>query len=133
MDCRSGRQPRRIMGTEGGAKIMKRFKPAQMSLLLALASFCAASLRAAMPPDYKGRPFEDTVYTKGAQVIPGRIECAFYDLGGEGLTYHDTDAINHGSGELNLKPEHHRPHATPYFWSFRTNEGVDISYTKDFA
>jgi hypothetical protein len=32
-----------------------------------------------------------------------------------------------------LKPEHHRPHANPYIWGFRGNEGVDISYTKDFA
>lgn len=87
----------------------------------------------AVPSDYIGKPFHDSVYTAGAQVIPGKIECAYYDLGGEGVAYHDTDATNHGSGELNLKPEHHRPHATPYFWSFRANEGVDISYTKDFA
>jgi carbohydrate binding protein with CBM35 domain len=88
---------------------------------------------AALPPDYTGKPFHDSNYTAGAQVIPGKIECAYYDLGGEGVAYHDTDAINHGSGELNLKPEHHRPHASPYFWSFRADEGVDISYTKDFA
>jgi hypothetical protein len=88
---------------------------------------------AAMPPDYAGKPFQDSTHTNGVQFIPGRIECACYDLGGEGVAYHDTDPVNHGSGELNLKPEHHRPHATPYIWSFRANEGVDISYTKDFA
>jgi hypothetical protein len=88
---------------------------------------------AAVPSDYTGKPFGDSVHPATAQVIPGKIECAYYDLGGEGIAYHDTDAINHGSGELNLKPEHNRPHATPYFWSFRANEGVDISYTKDFA
>jgi Carbohydrate binding module (family 6) len=88
---------------------------------------------AALPSGYGGKPFCDSVYTNGAQGIPGRVQCAFYDLGGEGIAYHDTDAVNRGSGELNLKLEHHRPHATPYFWSFRANEGVDISYTKDFA
>lgn len=88
---------------------------------------------AALPPDYQGKPFHDSVYSAGPQVIPGRIECAYYDLGGEGVAYHDTDAINHGSGELNQKPDHQRPHATAYYWNFRKDEGVDISYTKDFA
>src|SRR5579859_1984087 len=91
------------------------------------------SALAALPPDYAGKPFQDSAYTAGAQVIPGRIECAYYDLGREGVAYDDTDAVNRGSGELNLKPDHHRPHATPYIWSFRATEGVDISYTKDFA
>lgn len=85
------------------------------------------------PSDYQGKPFADEVYKGGPQVIPGRVECAYYDLGGEGVAYHDQDAINHGSGELNLKPDHQRPHATPYIWGFRKDEGVDISYTKDFA
>jgi hypothetical protein len=88
---------------------------------------------AELPPSYKGMPFQDSVYTAVPQQIPGRVECAYYDLGGEGVAYHDTDATNHGSGELNLKPEHHRPHANSYIWGFRANEGVDISYTKDFA
>jgi hypothetical protein len=88
---------------------------------------------AALPPDYKGKPFEDAVYKGGVQAIPGKIECAYYDLGGEGVAYHDTDAVNHGSGELNRNPQHQRPHATAYSWSFRDKEGVDISYTKDFA
>jgi carbohydrate binding protein with CBM35 domain len=88
---------------------------------------------AELSPSYKGTPFQDSVYTAVPQQIPGRVECAYYDLGGEGVAYHDTDATNHGSGELNLKPEHHRPHANSYIWGFRANEGVDISYTKDFA
>jgi hypothetical protein len=66
-----------------------------------------------VPLDYQGKPFQDSVYTAGPQAIPGRLECAYYDLGGEGVAYHDTDPTNHGSGELNLKPEHHRPHANP--------------------
>ena len=91
------------------------------------------SCEAALPPDYLGKPFKDSNYAGGAQMIPGRLECAYFDLGGEGVAYHDTDAINHGSGELNLKPQHQRPHANPYVWAFRANDGVDISYTKDFA
>jgi len=88
---------------------------------------------AELPPGYKGKPFQDAVYNAGPQSIPGRVECAYYDLGGEGIAYHDTEPTNHGSGELNLKPEHQRPHANPYVWGFRSSEGVDISYTKDFA
>jgi hypothetical protein len=102
--------------------------------LVALAGLSLnTSTNAALPADYTGKPFHDEVYTNGAQAVPGRVECAYYDLGGEGVTYHDTDPINHGSGELNLKPEHHRPHANSYIWGFRAGEGMDISYTKDFA
>src|SRR5260370_14851724 len=71
---------------------------------------------AELPPGYKGKPFQDTVYTAGPQNIPGRVECAYYDLGGEGVAYHDTEPTNHGSGELNFKLEHQRPHANPYIW-----------------
>lgn len=49
--------------------------------------------------------------------------CAYYDFGGEGVAYHDTDAVNHGSGELN-------PIDGSYLHSFRVKEGVDISYVK---
>jgi hypothetical protein len=72
---------------------------------------------------YRGRPYDDAVYHGGPQKIPGRIQCAYYDLGGEGVAYHDLDAVNHGSGELN-------PANGTYFDRFRMNEGVDISYTK---
>lgn len=88
---------------------------------------------AALPPDYKGRPFADSVCQAGPQVIPGRVECAYYDLGGEGVAYHDADPTNNGNGVLNQQKNHQRPHATPYHWNFRKDEGVDISYTKDFA
>jgi hypothetical protein len=73
--------------------------------------------------DYKGTPYQDTRYQGGAQKIPGRVECAYYDLGGEGVAYHDSDAKNHGSGELN-------PADGTYLNQFRMDEGVDISYTK---
>ena len=87
---------------------------------------------AQIPATYKGKPFEDEYYKKGAQVIPGRIELAYYDMGGEGIAYHDTEPINKGSGLLNRKPEHQRPGVSDYICHFREQEGVDISYTKDF-
>lgn len=102
------------------------------ALGLVLLSFRLGT-RAALPPDYLGKPFEDSVHHSGAQAIPGRVECAFFDLGGEGVACHDTDAKNNGSGGLNQQSNHQRPHATPYHWNFRTNETVDLSYTKDFA
>jgi hypothetical protein len=67
------------------------------------------------------------------QAIPGRLECAYYDLGGEGVAYHDTDPINVLSGVLNQQKQHQRPDSSPLYWNFRKDEGVDISYTKDFA
>jgi hypothetical protein len=75
------------------------------------------------PKDYKGTPYQDSRYQGGAQKIPGKVECAYYDLGGEGVAYHDTDSKNHGSGELN-------PADGTYLNQFRMDEGVDISYTK---
>jgi hypothetical protein len=72
---------------------------------------------------YKGTPYRDSRYKRGAQTIPGRVECAYYDRGGEGAAYHDTDAKNNGSGGLN-------PADGTYVNEFRMNEGVDISYTK---
>lgn len=67
------------------------------------------------------------------QAIPGRVECAFYDLGGEGVAYHDTTPINILSGVLNQQRRHQRAHATAYYWNFRRDEGVDISFVKDWA
>lgn len=67
---------------------------------------------------YKGKPF-----TGAAQEIPGKVQCEFYDLGGEGVAYHDADSINNGSGKLN--PVNGNP-----LHEFRINEGADISYTK---
>jgi len=43
---------------------------------------------------YRSEPFHDSVYHAGPQRIPGRVQCAYYDLGGEGIAYHDTDAKN---------------------------------------
>jgi hypothetical protein len=78
------------------------------------------------PKNYKGTPFTDCKHKDGAQKIPGKVMCAYYDFGGEGVAYHDTDAKNKGSGGLN-------PLDGKYLNEFRAKEGVDTSYTKDFA
>ena len=72
---------------------------------------------------YKGKPYSDSLYKGGAQTIPGKLQCEYYDLGGEGIAYHDTDTINSGSGGLN-------PADGTYLNEFRMHEAVDISYTK---
>ncbi len=72
---------------------------------------------------YKGTPYEDARHTGGAQAIPGKVYCSYYDRGGEGVAYHDSDAKNNGSGALN-------PADGSYLNEFRMNEGVDTSYTK---
>jgi len=90
---------------------------------VSLAVLCCSLAAAGQEKDYRGKPFHDSVYHGGAQSIPGRVQCAYYDLGGEGVAYHDTDAINHGSGVLN-------PADGTYLNQFRMNEGVDTSYTK---
>lgn len=90
-----------------------------------VAGFIAAALGLAAQTmsDYRGTPYGDSRHTAEAQKIPGRVECAYYDRGGEGVAYHDSDAKNNGSGALN-------PADGSYLNQFRMNEGVDISYTK---
>ena len=71
---------------------------------------------------YTGTPYLDSVAAVSIQSIPGKLKCAFYDRGGEGVAYHDSDRRNNGSGGLNKGPG--------YLNNFRMDEGVDISYTK---
>jgi hypothetical protein len=77
-----------------------------------------------VPADYAGLPFGDSRHPKAAQRIPGRLECEYYDLGGPGVAYADSDRANSGSGALN-------PLDGSYLNGFRAEEAVDISYTKD--
>jgi hypothetical protein len=90
-------------------------------VFVATAALCAAQTNHLK--NYKGTPYQDTRYHAGPQKIPGRVECAYYDRGGEGIAYHDADAKNNGSGALN-------PADGTYLNQFRMDEGVDISYTK---
>jgi hypothetical protein len=100
-----------------------------ISMLLILACSVEGQIR----KDYKGKPFRDATHTTGAQAIPGRLEAALYDLGGEGVAYHDTDKINHGSGELNYTAGHCEEGVPVAICHFRENEGADISYVKKLA
>ncbi len=93
-----------------------------LSILLAASGALPASEQGFLD-QYKGTPYSDSHYNGGAQKIPGQVLCAYYDLGGEGVAYHDSDAVNHGSGELN-------PADGSYLNEFRMKEGVDTSYTK---
>ncbi len=99
----------------------------RLSMFLFLVAMFAAGTAAAQQADflksYKGTPFHDNKYNGGAQKIPGSVRCAYYDLGGEGVAYHDADAKNNGSGALN-------PANGSYLNEFRMREGVDTSYTK---
>ncbi|HZE83971.1 MAG TPA: carbohydrate-binding protein [Puia sp.] len=99
---------------------------------LTIASSAQTSTQAAGQSGAK--PGAQTAATPGArpgtkpwngapQLIPGRVQCEFYDIGGEGVAYHDLDSVNHGSGHLN-------PANGDYLNEFRISEGVDISYTK---
>ena len=73
--------------------------------------------------NYKGLPYADNRYHGGAQTIPGKVQCEYYDLGGQNIAYNDSDTINSGSGRLN-------PADGSYLHEFRMHEAVDISYTK---
>lgn len=98
-----------------------------------LASLFGFGIDGGIPAEYKGKPFQDATHTSGPQIIPGRLQAALYDLGGEGIAYHDVDPINHGSGELNYQPEHCEEGVPPAICHFRENEGVDVSYVKKMA
>src|SRR5579863_9566593 len=91
--------------------------------IAAIAVLPAIAFSQSFLSQYKGLPYHDSRYQDGAQKIPGRVLCAYYDLGGEGVAYHDSDPQNHGSGELN-------PADGTYLNEFRIHEGVDTSYTK---
>ena len=93
----------------------------QKMLIVCVVSCLAASC--SNSEKYQGIPYTDSEYQTGIQTIPGKVYAAYYDLGGEGVAYHDTTANNHGSGELN-------PLDGTYLHAFRVDEGVDISYTK---
>jgi hypothetical protein len=67
-------------------------------------------------------PYTDAIHKEGIQNIPGKLQCEYYNLGGEGIAYHDVDTTNSGSGNLNKGQD--------YLSTFRINEAVDISFTK---
>jgi hypothetical protein len=101
-----------------------RLSRSQYSLCaVVVAGLSLAGIASGQSKPYAGEPFHDSVYHDGAQKIPGRVQCAYYDFGGEGIAYHDADAKNNGSGSLN-------PPDGSHLNTFRMDEGVDTSYTK---
>ncbi len=77
-------------------------------------SYTPTSYSGAIPnyPEYTGTPYSGAPIT-----IPGRIECEDYDLGGEGVAYHDNE-------EENLGVE-----ASNSIW--RTTEGPDTDFIRE--
>lgn len=88
-----------------------------------LALICTAILIAFAAQTNAQKNYKGKAWNGKIQQIPGKIQCEFYDVGGEGVAYHDTDSVNNGSGRLN-------PANGTLLNEFRMNEGVDISYTK---
>ncbi|MGN6553003.1 MAG: hypothetical protein ACTHLW_04715 [Verrucomicrobiota bacterium] len=98
----------------------------QFSVVTAFTLLAVLQFAGCASPESKetpGKPFQDSQHAGGPQKIPGRVQCAAYDFGGEGVAYHDTDSINEGSGRLN-------PANGTYLNEFRIGEAVDTSYTK---
>jgi hypothetical protein len=77
-------------------------KPTFFKVLILIFFAQAFQLNAQIPKEYKGKPFKDKYYKKGAQQFPGRVELAYYDLGGEGVAYHDVTPENEGSKACSL-------------------------------
>jgi len=67
---------------------------------------------------YAGKPWNGTVLP-----IPGIIEAEFFDVGGEGVAFHDTDVVNHGNGMQDVSMN------TPQAM-FRRAEAVDVSFMR---
>ncbi|HEY2901993.1 MAG TPA: carbohydrate-binding protein [Polyangia bacterium] len=66
-------------------------------------------------PNYAGLPWNNM-----AQVVPGMVQASFYDQGGEGVAYHDSDQNNNGADQARAS-DPTLPEA-----SFRPTEGVDL-------
>lgn len=91
-------------------------------IIATLLFFLTASCRIKSVDNQLSSPYADDEYVQGVQTIPGRIQFEYFDTGGEGIAYHDSDTSNRGSGGLNK--------GSDYLSTFRKDESVDISYTK---
>ena len=100
-----------------------KFRPVLVACPIFMAFYYLGGCASPELKGYRGQPYHDARYHDGPQKIPGRVQCAYYDLGGEGVAYHDSDTTNKGSGVLN-------PANGTYLNEFRMYEGVDTSYTK---
>jgi hypothetical protein len=100
--------------------------------LIAVISFPLTLLHAQIPIGYKGKPFHDDSVTIFPVHIPGKLQCEYYDRGGEGVAYGGTKAKVNG---LNVGSDFNRTmgcneEGTSYLCRFRDTEAVSISYTK---
>lgn len=87
----------RAGGTEGLPGLLKliapfphpRYREPMMNLrdaaMAAAACFGCIGTWAALPAGYAGKPFGDAFHQSGVPTIPGIVQCALYDLGGEGV------------------------------------------------
>jgi hypothetical protein len=66
--------------------------------------------------NYQGKPFGDQVYQEGAQAVPGKLQCEYYDFGGEGTKY-TIDVETEGNYQLGLM--------------FTSNQNGKISFSVD--
>ena len=73
----------------------------------AVANFVTVDTPGSLPPSFTGYPYSGT-----PQAIPGVVQAENFDLGGEGVAYHDTATGNDGG-------------------MYRPAEGVDIETTSD--
>jgi len=110
-----------------------------MTSMRVIGALTCVGFALAQPPGYKGKAFQDEFHKSGPQVIPGTLQCALYDLGGEGVAdeVNQRAKLNHTEfirgGVNGVLTKHCRPGTPEYICYFRESEGVDISYTKDFA
>jgi hypothetical protein len=94
---------------------LKMHLQSQCAIILALFSLLFFSCSR---NNYSAKPWNDQ-----PQQIPGKVQCELYDVGAEGIAFHEMDSVNNGSGKLN-------PANGTFLNEFRMNEAVDISYTK---
>lgn len=89
-------------------------------------------LLAQIPAEYKGKPFHDDSVKTYPIHIPGKLQCEYFDYGGEGVAYGGTKAKVNGrnvGADFNAAMGCNEG-GTPYLCSFRDTEAVAISYTK---
>jgi hypothetical protein len=92
----------------------------------------STNLFAQIPNDYKGKPFHNDSVKIFPVHIPGKLQCEYYDIGGEGIAYGGTKAKVNG---INVGADFNKAMdcnegGTPYLCRFRDSEAVAISYTK---
>jgi hypothetical protein len=97
---------------------MKATRSMAMTVLtIGITGVLAVAVMAAIPAGYKGKPWKDT-----PQTVPGKVMMANFDVGGEGVGYHDLTKGCQGNGQLNRGNDEKS--------NFRKDEDPDCSFTK---